>query len=125
MEVAGAKVDTAFAHRTKVLHLEAGSHHLVAALVGERLPRTYVRSAADCSTRRLALSLGEDAMRYCCLPTFVSGNLLRVNNAVFQGRRFLHRDKIRCRLGEIIRRRLPATAVDGLKGPMALGYMRR
>ena len=113
LKVARPKVDASLTHRTKVLHLESSSYQLAAALVAEGLPCPYVRPAAYSCTRRLALSLGEDARGYGSLPTFVSGSLLRVRNDVFQGRRFLHRDKIRFRLGEIIRRRLPGAHLLG------------
>ena len=52
LEIARPEVNTTFAHRTEVLHLEACSHPFAAAIIVERPSCTNVRAAADRSTRR-------------------------------------------------------------------------
>ena len=116
-------MDATFAHRPKVLHLEACSHPLAATIIVERPPGTDVRSAADSGARRLALCLGEVARGECRLPPLVPGGLLRVRHALSQDGGLLHRDRVRSRLGEVVRSCVPAAAIDRLEGPLPLRDM--
>ena len=112
MEIARSKVNPSFAYCPKVLHLEPSVHLLVFTFVRNRVPGSDLRSAAYRRSRRFAFRRCDDAGVDRRAPAFVSGGLLCVIDAFFRDLGFLYRHEVCRGHREVLRRRIPAAAVD-------------